>query len=220
MNQISTYILYKDHHFILALKPAGIPVQEDKTGDASFLRMLQAYSNRDLFLCNRIDRPVSGLVLLAKTPQDQTSINAQMENGLFYKTYLALIQKKDISNAGHFKNYMIHDTQNNKARIVESADIPGAKLAVLNYKCLLELDKYLLIEITTETGRFHQIRCQLAHHGLFIKGDVKYGARRNNKDRSIGLHSWKLSFHHPTLNKELSFEAPLPDHDIWPNIKF
>ena len=219
MNQISTFILYKDHHFIVALKPAGILVQEDKTGDASLLRMLQAYSNRDLFLCNRIDRPVSGLVLLAKTPQDQTSINAQMENGLLHKTYLALVQKKEISSNGQFRDYMIHDTQNNKARIVESAEILGAKLAMMDYKCLVSLDKYLLLEITTETGRYHQIRCQLGHHGLFIKGDVKYGARRSNKDRSIGLHAWKLRFHHPTLNKELSFEAPLPDHDLWPIIK-
>lgn len=203
----------------MALKPAGIPVQEDKTGDASLLRMLQAYSNRDLFLCNRIDRPVSGLVLLAKTPQDQTSINAQMENGLLHKTYLALVQKKEISSNGQFRDYMIHDTQNNKARIVESAEILGAKLAMMDYKCLVSLDKYLLLEITTETGRYHQIRCQLGHHGLFIKGDVKYGARRSNKDRSIGLHAWKLRFHHPTLNKELSFEAPLPDHDLWPIIK-
>jgi len=203
----------------VALKPAGIPVQEDKTGDASLLRMLQAYSNRDLFLCNRIDRPVSGLVLLAKTPQDQTSINAQMENGLLHKTYLALVQKKEISSNGQFRDYMIHDTQNNKARIVESAEILGAKLAMMDYKCLVSLDKYLLLEITTETGRYHQIRCQLGHHGLFIKGDVKYGARRSNKDRSIGLHAWKLRFHHPTLNKELSFEAPLPDHDLWPIIK-
>lgn len=203
----------------MTLKPAGIPVQEDKTGDASLLRMLQAYSNRDLFLCNRIDRPVSGLVLLAKTPQDQTSINAQMENGLLHKTYLALVQKKEISSNGQFRDYMIHDTQNNKARIVESAEILGAKLAMMDYKCLVSLDKYLLLEITTETGRYHQIRCQLGHHGLFIKGDVKYGARRSNKDRSIGLHAWKLRFHHPTLNKELSFEAPLPDHDLWPIIK-
>ncbi|MEP7197023.1 MAG: RluA family pseudouridine synthase [Saprospiraceae bacterium] len=220
MDSISQYIVFHDHHFLLANKPSGIPVQEDKTGDSSLLKMMQAYCKHDLFLSHRIDRPVSGAVLFAKNIEAQKQIAEQQLNKKFKKTYLALVPKIEIEESGTWSDLLFHDTKFNKSRILEDAMHSEAKKAVLHYKILQTLDKYRLLELTTETGRFHQIRSQLASRGMPIKGDVKYGARRGNKDRSIGLHAWKIEWYHHSLNKNLSFEIPVPDQDIWKHFSF
>ena len=194
LNKLSSYILFQDHHLIIANKPGGVPAQEDKTKDPSLLRLLQAYCKRDLFLVHRIDRPVSGLIVLVKNSKDQIIIQNQIQSQQFEKTYLAIVPKIDIPDQG----------------ILE---------ATLSYVIKKDLDQYRLLEIKTQTGRFHQIRAQLAHENMPIKGDVKYGARRSNKDRTIGLHAWKISFYHPSSNRAVNFVADLPENDIWPHFQ-
>ncbi|MEO6189761.1 MAG: RluA family pseudouridine synthase [Saprospiraceae bacterium] len=215
MDSISNLIIFHDHHYLLANKPSGMPVQEDKTGDSNLLRMMQAYCKHDLFLCNRIDRPVSGAVLLAKNKESQQHLSKWSYGKDFKKTYLAIVPIVEIPEMGTWTDFLFHDTKFNKSRIEKSALHKDAKKATLHYRIVQTLDQYRLLEITTETGRFHQIRSQLASRNMPIKGDVKYGARRGNKDRSIGLHAWKISWIHHSLNKKMEFEIKLPDQDIW-----
>ena len=213
MNKISNLIVHQDHHFLLADKPSGIPVQEDQTGDSSLLKILQAYCKHDLYLIHRIDRPVSGAVLFAKTKEAQTAINQQMIDNQFQKTYLAVIPIGDISSTGTLEHELMHNAKLKKSFISEKNE--NSKNARLNYKVIAKLDKYMILEVNTETGRFHQIRAQLAHIGYPIKGDVKYGARRSNPDRSIGLHAWKVRWHHHKLNQWLDYTIQPPDSDVW-----
>lgn len=219
LNKLSSYILFQDHHLIIANKPGGVPAQEDKTKDPSLLRLLQAYCKRDLFLVHRIDRPVSGLIVLVKNSKDQIIIQNQIQSQQFEKTYLAIVPKIDIPEQGVLEHFIIHDTKHNKGRISNSGDDEQAKKATLSYVIKKDLDQYRLLEIKTQTGRFHQIRAQLAHENMPIKGDVKYGARRSNKDRTIGLHAWKISFYHPCSNRAVNFIADLPENDIWPHFQ-
>lgn len=213
MNSIRNLIIYQDHHLVVCNKPAGIPVQEDLTKDTSLHRMVQAYCKHDLYLCHRIDRPVSGLVIFAKNKEAVLEINEQLIHKQFKKNYLAIVEKKEISDEGTLTNHLFKSSKLKKSFVNEIGDE-----SILNYKRLFEMDHYLLLNVELITGRFHQIRTQLAHIGLSIKGDVKYGARRGNKDRSIGLHAWKAEFIHPTTKNLLQLEAPLPLNDIWPII--
>lgn len=215
MESLSSLILYNDHHYLLVNKPAGVPVQDDQTGDKSLHRMMQAYCKRDLFLIHRIDRPVSGAVIFAKNKEAQAAISDEDFNKHFSKTYLAIVPISDIPEQDIWTDFLIHDKKSFKSRIDKSQKHKEAKKAILHYKILQSLDNFSLLEIRTETGRFHQIRAQLAARNLPIKGDVKYGARRGNKDRSIGLHAWKLEWMHHTLHKKMSFVVPTPESDIW-----
>jgi len=216
LQDLSSLILYKDHHFLAAFKPPLIPVQEDQSGDPSLQRLMSAYVKHDLYLCQRIDRPVSGLVLFGQTAQDQAVFQELMELRKVEKYYLALVPLTQDKGPVILKNGLIHDAKLHKAFVSSE---PDARIAILEYSVLAQLQKYSVLLVKTQTGRFHQIRCQLAAAGLPIKGDVKYGARRSNKDRSIGLHAWKLRFQHPNTNQLLNLEAPLSDHDIWPSVQ-
>lgn len=216
MNSIRDYIIFQDHHLVVCNKPAGLPVQEDLTKDASLHRMLQSYCKQDLYLCHRIDRPVSGLVILAKNTDSAAKINEQLAKQLFSKEYLAIVEKDEIPSEGTLVNKLMKASHKKKSYIDDTSD---GKESILNYKVIHMLDQYLLLSIKLSTGRFHQIRSQLSHAGLPVRGDVKYGARRSNKDRSIGLHSWKADFIHPSTNQPVHFEAALPSNDIWPVIQ-
>ncbi len=216
MQELSSLILYKDHHFLAAAKPPLMPVQEDQSGDASLQRLMSAYVKHDLYLCQRIDRPVSGLVLFGQSAQDQASFQELMELRKVNKYYLALVPVIADEGVVQLKNGLIHDAKQHKAFISSE---PDARIATLEYRVLAQLERYSILMVKTQTGRFHQIRCQLAAAGMPIKGDVKYGGRRANKDRSIGLHAWKLSFVHPNTKQILDLEAPIPDHDIWTSVK-
>ncbi len=216
MKSIRDYILFQDHHLVVCNKPAGLPAQEDLSKDPSLHRLLQAYCKQDLFLCHRIDRPVSGLVILSKSPASAAAINDQLSQHKFYKEYLAIVEKKDIPESGTLSNKLVKSAQFKKSYV---RDEPDAKESSLDYHVIHVLDQYLLLKINLTTGRYHQIRSQLSFAGMPVRGDVKYGARRKNKDRSIGLHSWKANFRHPSTNQEVQFEASLPDNDIWPIIK-
>ncbi len=213
LESISSIILFNDHHFLLANKPSGIPTQEDKTGDPSLWRLLQAYCKHDLFLIHRIDRPVSGLVLFAKNKEAQAALSAQLTEKLFQKKYLAIVPIVDLPMEGSWEDQLIHDTKFNKSRLSDSTE--KANKALLHYKVLMTLDHYRILEIQTETGRFHQIRAQLSSRNMPIKGDVKYGARRANKDRSIGLHAWQLVWQHHKTHQLIKWSVDPPDIDVW-----
>jgi 23S rRNA pseudouridine1911/1915/1917 synthase len=217
MENIASIILYKDHHYIVINKPAGVPVQKDKTGDTSLHEMIMAYAKQELYLCNRIDRPVSGIVILAKTQKAAADFQKQLGTS-FIKKYLAIVPKIDIPQEAELRHFIGKSSKSNKA-IIEDAPFKNAEAVSLNYKILKSADQYHLIEINTESGKFHQIRAQLAKAGMPVRGDVKYGARRSNKDRSVGLHAYSISFIHPSKNKVLEFQTEWPDHDIWPVFK-
>ncbi len=216
LNSIRDYIIFQDHHLVVCNKPAGLPAQEDLTKDPSLHRLLQAYCKQDLYLCHRIDRPVSGLVILAKNTESAAIINEQLSKQLFVKEYLAIVEKNEIPSEGTLVNKLMKSAQKKKSFINEEAD---GKESILNYKVIHVLDQYLLLNIKLSTGRFHQIRSQLSFAGIPVRGDVKYGARRGIKDRSIGLHSWKVECIHPSTKQTIRFEAPLPVNDIWPVVQ-
>ncbi len=209
---IREYILRHDHHFVVACKPAGMPVQEDRSQNTSLLRILEHYCKQKLHLCNRLDRPVSGLVLLSKSNDCSKAIMRQMENGEYRKKYLALVPKSNLPNNG----VLTHRLAKRGNKVYQNEH---GKLASLTYRRLGALDQYDILEIESTAGHFHQIRSQLAVAGIPLRGDVKYGARRANKDRSIGLFAHHISFIHPRKGQRLSFDCPLPKHDIWPEVE-
>ncbi|MCC6816519.1 MAG: RNA pseudouridine synthase [Saprospiraceae bacterium] len=216
MENLSSHILFSDHYYLLVNKPSGLPVQEDKTGDASLLRLMQAYCKHNLYLIHRIDRPVSGAVLFAKNKETQALMNEDLSKSLFSKTYLAIVPIIDLDETGSFRDALIHDKKKMMAKVDETGTHKESRKAILHYKIIQTLDHFRLLEIKTETGRFHQIRAQLAFHKMPIRGDVKYNARRGNRDRSIGLHAWKIEWFHQSLKKKMEYVAPLPENDIWP----
>ncbi|MBK6371814.1 MAG: RNA pseudouridine synthase [Saprospiraceae bacterium] len=214
--QFSEQVLVKNHQFCVINKLSGQPVQPDKTGDTSLLDMSEKYFHHKLYLVHRLDRPVSGLILLAKKPASAAQLSNLFKTRKVEKTYLALVEKEMPETEGT----LIHQIdpspkKNNKSHTKEDADADTENLAVTHYKVLGKTTTYTLVQLKPVTGKHHQIRAQLASVGCPIKGDVKYGARRGNKDRSISLHAWKLSFKHPVSNEENTFEAPLPEDSLW-----
>ncbi len=216
LGSVRDYILFQDHHILVANKPPCIPVQEDKSQDVSLHRMLQAYCKHDLWLLNRVDRPVSGIVLFAKSPEALAKLQAEMMHHRMQKTYLALVEKKDIPESGVLKDQIVKSRTQHKSKVKAGEE---GKYCELSYKVLKHFDHYLLLEIKIQTGRFHQIRAQLSHLGTPIRADVKYGARRGSPDRSIGLHAWQLECTHPSTGKPLHFTAPLPQTQLWPLVQ-
>lgn len=207
---IANRIVYEDNHILIYDKCPGELVQADKTGDTSLSDILKHYikvtrqkpGNVFLGVTHRLDRPTLGLVIFAKTSKALERINDMLRKGTIQKTYRALVEgivpvgKKEI-----LENYLVKNARNNKSYIV-SPGTPDAKYAKLEYQCIQNFDRYSLLEIQLYTGRHHQIRCQLAHIGLHIKGDVKYGAKRANPDASISLQAYQLEFAHP-VSKQL-----------------
>ena len=208
-------ILYKNNQVLVASKPAGLPVQSDTTGDPSFLQMAEAYCRHPLMLVHRLDRPVSGLVLFAKTKTAAQSMSAQFGARTVEKEYLAVVQNPPPEPAGT----LVHFLRKNAAKNLTATfaeEQPGSERGELRYRLLGSSERYHLLHIQLITGRHHQIRAQLAAIGCPIKGDVKYGARRNNADRSIHLHAWRLAFDHPVSGERVRLEAPLPAGDaVW-----
>lgn len=212
--QIGDWVLYKNNQLLAFNKPAGIPVQPDKTGDKSLLSLGEIYGKSKLHLLHRIDRPASGIVLFAKTNRALQSLNQQFQDRSLQKTYLAVVKNKPPKEQDSLVHYLKKLSKSKKSIAVDASD-KNAKKAMLSYKILKSSDNYHLLEIQLETGRFHQIRAQLSAIGCPIKGDVKYGARRSNTDRSIHLHAWKIKFSHPTSHESVEIVAPLPDDPLW-----
>ena len=212
--KISDWVLYKNNQLIAFNKPAGIPIQPDKTEAKSLQDLGEIYAKSNLFIIHRIDRPASGVIVLAKSKKGLARMNAQFQERTIKKTYLAVVKKAPEKSEGQLIHYLRKNEKANKTQVFE-APVKGGKKAILNYKVIGKSDNYTLLEIDLETGRHHQIRAQLAKIGSPIKGDVKYGARRSNKNRSIHLHAWKLSFQHPVTSETVDLVADMPEDAIW-----
>ena len=212
--RISDLVLYKNNQLIAFNKPAGLPVQNDKTGDLSLAALAEIYCKGEVNLVHRIDRPVSGVVLFARTHPALVDINEQFKQRKVQKTYLAVVAQPPPEIEGTLIHYLQKDGRKNIS-VAHAEDAPGREYAELHYRRVAASDRYFLLEIELITGRSHQIRAQLAAIGCPIKGDNKYGFKRANPDRSIHLHAWKLSFEHPVSRERETIVAPLPEEALW-----
>jgi 23S rRNA pseudouridine1911/1915/1917 synthase len=215
-------ILFEDNHLLVINKRPSELVQGDKTGDKCLLDEAAEYlkwkGNKPgaafVGLVHRIDRPVSGVLLLAKTTKALSRLTIQLKDKNWQKIYLALVKNMPPKPVDSLIHYLKKNEKQNKSYVV-APETPGAKQATLNYRLIGSLDYYSMLEVELLTGRHHQIRVQLAAIGCPIKGDLKYGAKRSNPDASISLHAWKLSFLHPVSKEVITIEAPLPKDEPW-----
>ncbi len=222
MLQETIDVLYEDNHLLIVNKPAGVLVQPDKKGDRALEEILKDYIKQkynkpgEVFLgvCHRIDRPVSGVVVFARTSKALTRMNELFKGRDVHKTYWAVVENQPKETEGTLINWMKKDEQKNLSRAYDK-EVPGSSRCELHYRLLGASDKYFLLEVNPVTGRHHQIRVQLSKIGCSIKGDIKYGAKRTNKDGSIHLHARKIEFVHPVKNEPLTITAPVPDEVIW-----
>lgn len=215
-------IVYEDNHLIIINKSPGEIVQGDKTGDEPLVDSLkrwlkEKYNKPGNVFCgvvHRLDRPVGGLVVFAKTSKALTRLNDMFRNGEVDKTYWALSRNTPEPSEGRLLHYITTTERNNKS-YASLTERPGSKRAALTYRLLGKSDRYNLIEVKLETGRKHQIRVQLSAIGCPIKGDLKYGDKRSNPDGSISLMARRIRFIHPVSGKEIDVTAPLPDDVLW-----
>lgn len=212
--KIGDSVLYKNNQLVAFNKPAGIPVQSDKTGDTSLLLLAQAYTQKNLELIHRIDRPASGVVLLSKASGALISLNKQFQDRKVAKTYLAIVKNKPVEDKASLTHFLQKNEKQNRS-VAYDKEIAHSKKAELTYEIIGSSDNYHLLKIDLHTGRHHQIRAQLAAIGSPIKGDAKYGFKRSNPDRSINLHAWKIAFQHPISGAKEEIVAPLPVDPLW-----
>lgn len=219
---ITSQILYEDNHVIVINKLPSQIVQGDKTGDICLAEMVKLYlksrynkpGNVYCGVVHRLDRPVSGAVIFAKTEKALVRLNKQIHDREIEKIYWAITRNHPPKEEGILENFLLKNEKQNKSYVV-SKETKGALLAKLRYKLIAKSDLYNLLEVELYTGRHHQIRVQLSHIGCFIKGDLKYGDKRSNKDASISLHARKVIFNHPTKNEKIVVKAPVPDDILW-----
>lgn len=211
--------IYEDNHIIIVRKEAGEIVQGDKTGDTPLSEIIKTYlkekynkpGNVFCGVVHRIDRPVSGLVIFAKTSKALTRLNEMLKKGEIHKTYWALVEGKRTEKEGVIESWLQTDGRLNKTRVVEQ-NAPDAKLSRLKYRVIAEGERYSLLEVRLLTGRKHQIRVQLASTGTPIKGDLKYGARRSNPGGGISLLAKEIEFVHPVSKQKIEVTTdPLPE---------
>lgn len=215
--------LYEDNHIIIVSKRSGEIVQGDKTGDEPLSETVKQYikekyhkpGNVFLGVVHRLDRPVWGLVVFAKTSKALTRLNKMFKEGQVHKTYWAITKNAPPAEEGVLTDWLVRNERQNKS-YAHPQELPNAKKAVLKYRVIAHSDRYHLIEVNLLTGRHHQIRCQLANMGCAIKGDLKYGAPRSNPDGSISLLARRITFVHPVSKENIVVEAPLPPNDkLW-----
>lgn len=215
-------VLYEDNHIIIVNKRPGEIVQGDKTGDRPLSESVKDWlkerhnkpGNVFLGVTHRLDRPVGGLVVFAKTSKALTRLNEMFRNGDIHKTYWAVTSSTPNPESGQLVNHLESVERNNKTYVCP-APTSRSKEARLNYRTLARGDNYSLVEVELLTGRKHQIRAQLAHIGCPIKGDLKYGARRSNPDGSISLLARHIELVHPVSKQPVSVTAPVPDDNLW-----
>ncbi len=226
-NKNNLDVLYEDNHLIIVNKRVGDIVQGDKTKDKPLSEIVKEYlkekyqkkGNVFLGVVHRLDRPTSGIVIFAKTSKALERLNKMLREKEINKTYLAVVKNKDISKENTLVHYLRKNAKNNKA-IIFTKPTENTKKAILHYKTFVELNNYNILEINLETGRHHQIRAQLSSIKAPIKGDLKYGFNRSNKDGGISLHAFKIAFIHPVKKEKLEITA-IPNHDtIWKSIDF
>lgn len=210
-------VLFKDAWCIAVWKPAGVPVQPDTTGDRDLLSMMRSDLREPAVqLVHRIDRPVSGVVLFARDADALPALHAIFRDRGVEKIYWAIVEGKvDQPEAIVLEHTLQHDAQAHKARVME---VPSRSPSRSRVRSISNGDRYTLVEVMPVGGAFHQIRAQLAAWGHPIKGDVKYGARRGEKDRSIALHARSICFKHPITHAEVRIEAPAPSSALWPSL--
>lgn len=213
-NKIGDWVLYKNNQLIAFNKPPGLPVQSDKTGDLSLHQLAEIYCKSKLYLLHRLDRPASGIVLFAKTKGAVASISEQFRERQVQKKYLAVVGGLPPEREGVAVHFLQKNSRANRSQASEE-EKPDSLRSELKYKVLGSIENYHLLEVGMLSGRHHQIRAQLAQMGCPIKGDVKYGFRRKNRDRSIHLHAWKMTFKHPVTGEATALIAPLPIEVVW-----
>ena len=220
-------VVYEDNHIIIVNKTANEIVQGDKTGDTPLSEMVKAYlkekyqkpGNVFIGVTHRLDRPVSGLVVFAKTGKALSRLNEMFRTGQVEKTYWAVVKKIPPSEEDTLTHFLVRNEKQNKSYAYDK-EVPNSKLAKLHYKLIAKSDNYYLLEVLLMTGRHHQIRCQLAKMGCPIKGDLKYGAPRSNPDGSICLHARRVKFVHPVSKQVIEIEAAVPSSNLWQGFDF
>lgn len=221
-NKNNLQVLYEDNHIIIVNKRAGDIVQGDKTGDQPLSDVVKDFikdkynkpGNVYLGVVHRLDRPTTGVVMFAKTSKALPRLNKLFSEKKAKKKYWALVKNMPPKTEDTLINWLKKNPKNNKSTAYPK-EVDHSKKAILHYKTLKKLDNYFLLEIELETGRHHQIRVQLSAIGSPIKGDLKYGFDRSNKDASISLHARRLQFTHPVSKEEIDITAPLPNDPVW-----
>ena len=219
-------VVYEDNHIIIVNKQSGEIVQGDKTGDRPLSDIVKDYIKEKyqkpgavfLGVVHRLDRPVSGLVVFARTSKALTRLNKMFAEGEVHKTYWALVKNAPQETEATLTHWLVRNEKQNKS-YAYATEKPNSKKAILKYRLIGKSDNYSLLEVQLMTGRHHQIRCQLAAMGCPIKGDLKYGAPRSNPDGSISLLSRRIEFIHPVSKERITAEAPLPDDPLWQAFK-
>lgn len=219
--ELEKQILFEDNHIIILNKLSSQIVHSDKTGDVSLEEMVKHYlktkynkpGNVYCGLVHRLDRPVSGVVMFAKTEKALVRLNKMMKEHQIHKTYWAIVRNNNIKSKATLVNFLIRNEKQNKTYVTK--DTNKGKYAELDYEVLKKSDNYQLLKVNLKTGRHHQIRVQLSNIGCPIKGDLKYGFERSNKDASISLHARQLEFLHPVKKEQIKIIAPLPQDSLW-----
>ena len=215
-------IVYEDNHLIIVYKHSGEIVQGDKTGDVPLSEDVKCYlkekyqkpGNVFLGVVHRLDRPVAGLVVFAKTSKALIRLNKMFRDGEVHKTYWAITKNLPPQSEGTLTHWLVRNEKQNKSYAYDH-EVPHSKKAILKYRLIGQSDHYCLLEVNLMTGRHHQIRCQLAHMGCPIKGDLKYGTQRSNPDGSICLLAHHVEFVHPVSKQLISLDSPLPEDKLW-----
>ena len=215
-------VVYEDNHIIVVNKTASEIVQADKTGDMPLSETVKQYlkekyqkpGNVFLGVTHRLDRPVSGLVIFAKTSKALTRLNEMFRAGEVKKTYWAVVKNAPKESEGELVHFLVRNEKQNKSYAYDK-EVPNSKKAVLDYRLIGRSENYYLLEVDLKTGRHHQIRCQLAKMVCPIKGDLKYGSPRSNPDGSICLHARRVRFVHPVSKELIELKAPLPEGNLW-----
>ena len=215
-------VVYEDNHLIIVNKTASEIVQGDKTGDTPLSETVKQYIKEKyakpgsvfLGVVHRLDRPVSGLVVFAKTSKALARLNEMFRNSEVKKTYWAIVKQRPPQDEGELVNYLVRNEKQNKSYAYDK-EVKNSKKAVLHYRLIGHSQNYFLLEVDLKTGRHHQIRCQLAKMGCPIKGDLKYGFARSNPDGSICLHAHRVKFVHPVSKELIDVTAPLPPGNLW-----
>jgi 23S rRNA pseudouridine1911/1915/1917 synthase len=221
-NSLPPEILYEDNHLICINKKCGEIVQPDISGDPALEERVKEYikvkynkpGSVFLGVAHRIDRPVSGVVMFARTSKALARINEMFKQKTVKKTYWAIVKKKPVNESGSLQQYLLRNSKQNKSYIYDK-QVPGSKLAILHYRLIASSNSYFLIEIDLETGRHHQIRAQLSAMGSPIRGDLKYGFDRSNPDGSINLHARSIELFHPVSKEKLEVIAQPPNDNLW-----
>lgn len=218
-------VVYEDNHVIIVNKSSSEIVQGDKTGDKPLSETVKEYikeayakpGNVFLGVVHRLDRPVSGVVLFARTSKALPRLNDMFRNGEVRKTYWAIVKDAPPQPSGTLEHWLVRNEKQNKSYAYDR-EVPNSKKAILDYRVIGSSDNYHLLEVNLKTGRHHQIRCQLAKMGCPIKGDLKYGAKRSNPDGSISLHARSISFTHPVSKQPIEAVAPVPEDNLWQSL--